>query len=93
MLESHIIKLSILFRNSITSLTPSIFQDNYRDELVDRGAKIALVVYPRTAQATKELSVIKGEYLEVSWNPIKVYFFWGGPKKVFVDMKREIPGY
>jgi hypothetical protein len=40
---------------------------------VDRGVKIALVAFSRTAQASKELSVVKGEYLEVSWPKDQIF--------------------
>ena len=40
-------------------------QDNFRDELLDRNASVALVIHPRNGQNDKELSVTKGEYLEV----------------------------
>ena len=39
--------------------------DAYRDELMGMGSKIGLVTIPREAQNVKELSVNKGEYLEV----------------------------
>ena len=39
--------------------------DAYRDELMGMGSKIGLVTIPRDAQNIKELSVNKGEYLEV----------------------------
>ncbi|XP_055921991.1 epidermal growth factor receptor kinase substrate 8 isoform X2 [Eupeodes corollae] len=35
------------------------------DELQATGAKIVLVTYPRTANNDKELSVVRGEYLEI----------------------------
>lgn len=38
------------------------------DDLQTGGAKIVLVTYPRTANNDKELSVVRGEYLEVSTN-------------------------
>ena len=39
--------------------------DAYRDELMGMGSKIGLVTISRDAQNVKELSVNKGEYLEV----------------------------
>ena len=39
--------------------------DAYRDELMSMGAKIGLTTVAREAQNGKELTVIKGEYLEV----------------------------
>ena len=41
--------------------------DSYRDELMSMGSKIALVTVSRDAQNVKELSVNKGEYLEVKF--------------------------
>jgi epidermal growth factor receptor kinase substrate 8 len=41
-------------------------QARFLDELRSRGAKIVQVTYPRTANNDKELTVIRGEYLEVS---------------------------
>lgn len=40
--------------------------ENWLDNLQATGAKIVLVTYPRTANNDKELSVVRGEYLEVS---------------------------
>ena len=40
--------------------------DTFRDELMSSGAKIGLVITTRDAQSSKELSIIKGEYLEVN---------------------------
>ncbi|XP_069693024.1 epidermal growth factor receptor kinase substrate 8-like isoform X3 [Periplaneta americana] len=40
-------------------------QARFLDELRSRGAKIVQVTYPRTANNDKELTVIRGEYLEV----------------------------
>ena len=40
--------------------------DAYRDELMSMGAKIGLVTISREAMNIKELSITKGEYLEVS---------------------------
>lgn len=39
--------------------------DAYRDELMSMGAKIGLVTVSRDAQNVKELTVTKGEYMEV----------------------------
>ena len=41
--------------------------DSYRDELMSMGSKIGLVTVARDAQNVKELSVNKGEYLEVKF--------------------------
>ncbi|XP_021939379.1 epidermal growth factor receptor kinase substrate 8-like isoform X2 [Zootermopsis nevadensis] len=40
-------------------------QASFLDDLRSRGAKIVQVTYPRTANNDKELTVIRGEYLEV----------------------------
>ena len=40
--------------------------DDYRDELMNENARIALVISSRKAQSSKELNIVKGEYLEVS---------------------------
>ncbi|GLH12900.1 Epidermal growth factor receptor kinase substrate 8-like protein 2 [Gryllus bimaculatus] len=40
-------------------------QSRWLEELRSRGAKIVQVTYPRTANNDKELTVIRGEYLEV----------------------------
>ena len=39
--------------------------DDYRDELMNENARIALVISSRKAQSSKELNIVKGEYLEV----------------------------
>ena len=49
-------------------MSVNVVQDNFRDSLIDRNATIALVMYARTAANDKELSVAKGEYLEVRSN-------------------------
>lgn len=40
-------------------------QEAWLDELVTRHAKIVQVIYPRTANNDKELTVVRGEYLEI----------------------------
>lgn len=40
-------------------------QVRWLEDLRNRGAKIVQVTYPRTANNDKELTVIRGEYLEV----------------------------
>ncbi|KAL2731977.1 epidermal growth factor receptor kinase substrate 8-like isoform X1 [Vespula squamosa] len=40
-------------------------QEVWLDELVARNAKIVHVTYPRTANNDKELTVVRGEYLEI----------------------------
>jgi len=42
-------------------------QARFLDELRSRDAKIVQVTYPRTANNEKELTVIRGEFLEVSY--------------------------
>ena len=41
-------------------------QARWLEELRARGAKVVQVTYPRTANNDKELTVIRGEYLEVN---------------------------
>lgn len=41
-------------------------QKKWLEQLKARGAKIVQVIYPRTANNDKELTVVRGEYLEVS---------------------------
>ena len=43
-------------------------QRRWLAELKARNAKIVQVTYPRTANNDKELTVVRGEYLEVSCN-------------------------
>lgn len=40
-------------------------QENFLEELQARGANIVQVTYPRTANNDKELTVVRGEFLEV----------------------------
>lgn len=40
-------------------------QESFLDDLQARGANIVQVTYPRTANNDKELTVVRGEYLEV----------------------------
>lgn len=37
----------------------------WAEDVVARGGKVVRVTYPRTANNDKELTVVKGEYLEV----------------------------
>ena len=61
----------ISFRGSISS-SHNVVQDNFRDELLDRNASVALVIHPRNGQNDKELTVNKGEYLELPhWNLLR----------------------
>lgn len=41
-------------------------QENWLADLQSRGANIVQVTYPRTANNDKELTVVRGEYLEVN---------------------------
>lgn len=41
-------------------------QQRWLNDLKARGAKIVQVTYPRTANNDKELTVVRGEFLEVS---------------------------
>lgn len=41
-------------------------QESWLDELQSRGANVVQVTYPRTANNDKELTVVRGEFLEVS---------------------------
>lgn len=38
----------------------------WAEDIVARGGKVVRVTYPRTANNDKELTVVKGEYLEVN---------------------------
>lgn len=40
-------------------------QDSWLEDLQTRGANIVQVTYPRTANNDKELTVVRGEFLEV----------------------------
>ena len=53
------------YRGSISSMSVNVQQDNFRDDLIEKNATIGLVMHGRTAQNDRELSVSKGEYLEV----------------------------
>lgn len=59
--------------HAVTDLSPSgrsgdgdKLLEQWLEELQAAGAKIVLVTYPRTANNDKELTVIRGEYLEVN---------------------------
>lgn len=60
-------------------------QMQWLDELHARNAKVVQVTYPRTANNDKELTVARGEYLEVNINYkfcltiFIVFFFWQNP--------------
>ena len=50
------------------AMDPHVFERNQRkwlEEMKSRGGKIVQVTYPRTANNDKELTVVRGEYLEV----------------------------
>lgn len=46
-------------------------QARWLEELRERGGKVVTVTYPRTANNDKELTVFRGEYLEVSYQPFQ----------------------
>ena len=56
--------------NSSNMGTPSVSslecQANFRDDLMDKGSQVILVTYARKRGHPQELSVVRGEYLEVS---------------------------
>lgn len=60
-------------------------QESWLDELQTRGANIVQVTYPRTANNDKELTVVRGEFLEVSSNPIK------SANVIFTSIIRHLP--
>ena len=49
-------------------------QRRWLAELKARNAKIVQVTYPRTANNDKELTVVRGEYLEVRINNSPIFF-------------------
>lgn len=48
------------------SAAAAVSADAWLDEVQSRGGKVVQVTYPRTANNDKELTVVRGEYLEVS---------------------------
>jgi hypothetical protein len=58
--------------SSVASFSGSANFDEYRDELMATGAQIALVTCSREGQNVKELTILKGEYLEVKLYTQKV---------------------
>lgn len=46
-----------------------ISQEAWLEDLQSKGANVVQVTYPRTANNDKELTVVRGEYLEVSATP------------------------
>ncbi len=57
----------VFYRPGVEPAVESMFSghDDFRDQLMSRNGRIALVMYSRERQNFKELSVEKGEYLEV----------------------------
>ena len=53
------------YRISRHSVSTNEDFDAYRDELMSMGAKIGLVTVSRESMNPKELTIAKGEYLEV----------------------------
>ena len=59
---------SDISQESVDQSTFDKHQQRWLSDLKARGAKIVQVTYPRTANNDKELTVVRGEYLEVSWD-------------------------
>lgn len=57
---------SDISQDSMDQPTFEKHQRQWLNDLKSRGAKIVQVTYPRTANNDKELTVVRGEYLEVS---------------------------
>lgn len=55
-------------------------QFKWLQDLKTTGAKVVQVTYPRTANNDKELTVIRGEYLEVSETVYSSSSFWFSSK-------------
>lgn len=51
--------------DSIEHMDPDRHQQQWFDDLKARGSKVVQVMYPRTANNDKELTVVRGEFLEV----------------------------
>lgn len=68
----------VLFRNGGYGF------DDFRDELMDRNVKIALVTHSRERQNHKELTMTKGEYLHVSLSAWFVVFRCKSLKSTFL---------
>lgn len=62
---SAIMAVSVAGREMNSRMTQDQSIEAWLDELQSRGAKIVQVTYPRTANNDKELTVVRGEYLEV----------------------------
>lgn len=54
-------------RNGTDERSFKRIQDNWFDSLNKKNAQIVEVTYPRTANNEKELTVVRGEYLEVNY--------------------------
>ena len=51
-------------------------QENWLDTLQKRNTRIVQVTYPRTANNDKELTVVKGEYLEVNTDVLNMFMIF-----------------
>ena len=58
---------SDISQESVDQSTWERQQKHWLSDMKSRGVKIVQVTYPRTANNDKELTVVRGEYLEVSW--------------------------
>lgn len=56
---------TIVATTAAINSSPNSSVDRWLNELQSRGVKIVQVTYPRTANNDKELTVVRGEYLEV----------------------------
>ena len=52
--------------DNVSAIISQDYQNEFRDNLMDKGAYIALVTYTRVRKHPQELSIVKGEYLEVT---------------------------
>ncbi|XP_063981568.1 epidermal growth factor receptor kinase substrate 8-like protein 1 isoform X2 [Diachasmimorpha longicaudata] len=59
------ISVDSIERNPRTASGIDRAQEAWLDDLITRNAKIVQVTYPRTANNDKELTVVRGEYLEI----------------------------
>lgn len=61
----------------------NIGQERFLEDLQNRGAHVVQVTYPRTANNDKELTVVRGEFLEVSaYDVERIYLV----KKYFIQI-------
>jgi len=51
--------------DNVSAIVSTDYQNEYRDELMDRRLNIALVTHTRERKHNQELSIVKGEYLEL----------------------------